>query len=328
MRQSCRIVVFNAIVYFSKMEKKKLNIVSPVFNEEGNIESFFKKLLPVKKVLEDKYEINIIFVDDGSRDKSSTIIEKIEKDNNSVKALYFTRNFGHQNAIVAGLKEYQADFYLVMDSDLQQDPDLIETMIQNMESSKCEIVQMEKKYTDYENIFKRNFSKIFYSLFSKLTNIQIHKGSSDFFLISHRVREEIINSKISYNFLRGFLHWTGFKKLFISYIPDKRMDGRSGYSYLKKFEFALTGIYFYTTKLYLFLFIISIIVMILCILYTLYIFVEYFRGNLAQYAGWSTITILILFFGSCSFLMNSVILFILNKIFDFSSKKPMYLKKK
>ena len=230
MRQSCRIVVFNAIVYFSKMEKKKLNIVSPVFNEEGNIESFFKKLLPVKKVLEDKYEINIIFVDDGSRDKSSTIIEKIEKDNNSVKALYFTRNFGHQNAIVAGLKEYQADFYLVMDSDLQQDPDLIETMIQNMESSKCEIVQMEKKYTDYENIFKRNFSKIFYSLFSKLTNIQIHKGSSDFFLISHRVREEIINSKISYNFLRGFLHWTGFKKLFISYIPDKRMDGRSGYS--------------------------------------------------------------------------------------------------
>ena len=310
------------------MEKKKLNIVSPVFNEEGNIESFFKKLLPVKKGLEDKYEINIIFVDDGSRDKSSTIIEKIEKDNNSVKALYFTRNFGHQNAILAGLKEYQADFYLVMDSDLQQDPGLIETMIQNMESSKCEIVQMEKKYTNYENIFKRNFSKIFYSLFSKLTNIQIHKGSSDFFLISHRVREEIINSKISYNFLRGFLHWTGFKKVFISFTPGKRMSGQSNYSYSKLFEFALTGIYFYTTKLYLFLFIISIIVMILCILYTLYIFVEYFRGNLAQYAGWSTITILILFFGSCSFLMNSVILFILNKIFDFSSKKPMYLKKK
>ena len=201
---------------------KKLNIISPVYNEEGNIENFKNSLQKIIDKIKDKYDTKIIFINDGSTDNSKNILMKLKKTFGNIEILNFTKNFGHQSAILAGLKEFKADLYLVMDTDMQHDPNLIEVMLHNLEKSNSQIVQMSKDYSDYEPIFKRTFSKFFYFLFSKITKINIDPGSSDFFLISNKVREELINSKISHNFIRGFIHWTGFKKFQLNFLRKKR----------------------------------------------------------------------------------------------------------
>ena len=216
------------------MVKKKFNIISPVFNEADNLEAFFTKIKEVKTNLEKDYDVTLVLVDDGSKDKSQKILNKIQKENNFVKTIFFTKNFGHQSAVFAGLSNFEADLYLVLDSDLQHDPNLIGVMIKNLNEFNCEIVQMKKKYSSYEGFFKRLCSKIFYNLFSKLSDVSIESGSSDFFLITNRIRKEIVNSKISHSFLRGFLHWSGCSKVIIEYEPNKRAAGKSNYNLLKQ----------------------------------------------------------------------------------------------
>lgn len=306
---------------------KKLNIISPIFNEESNLKKFYESLIIIKEKIKNNFEIKLIFVDDGSHDKSAEIIRNLSKKDEDLIGIYFTKNFGHQAAIFAGLKEFDADYYAVLDADLQHNPELIEMMLDNLIKNECEIIQMKKDNSNYESMIKRTVSKYFYLIFSKITNISIDPGSSDFFLITNNVRDAMIKSKISHNFIRGFLHWTGFKKMSINFSPEKRVKGESSYSYIKLLELALTGFYFYTTKLFIYIFIFAILILFVCIIFSVYIFYLYFAGELADNAGWSTITILVLFFGSISLLLNSVLLFILTKIFDYSSKKPNYIKK-
>ena len=308
--------------------KKKINIISPIFNEEHNINKFYQKLKIVSDKIQDKYEITLILVDDGSKDNSSEIIRKLVNEEKNIKGLFFTKNFGHQAAIFAGLREFDADYYAVLDADLQHNPELIELMIQNLESNKCEIIQMKKQNVNYEGLIQRYISRLFYYVFSKLTNIHLEPGSSDFFLITNKVRDQLIKSKLSNNFIRGFLHWTGFKKISISFTPEKRSAGKSNYGFSKRLELGLTGIYFYTSKLFIFILIFSLLTMLVALIFAIYIVFKFSTGDLDQNAGFSTITILILFFGSLSLFLNSILLFIINKIFEYSGNKPLYLKKK
>ena len=110
--------------------KKKINIISPIFNEEHNINKFYQKLKIVSDKIQDKYEITLILVDDGSKDNSAEMIRKLVNEEKNIKGLFFTKNFGHQAAIFAGLREFDADYYAVLDADLQHNPELIELMIQ------------------------------------------------------------------------------------------------------------------------------------------------------------------------------------------------------
>ena len=215
---------------------KKLNIISPIFNEESNLKKFYESLIIIKEKIKNNFEIKLIFVDDGSHDKSAEIIRNLSKKDEDLIGIYFTKNFGHQAAIFAGLKEFDADYYAVLDADLQHNPELIETMLDNLIKNECEIIQMKKDNSNYESMIKRTVSKYFYLIFSKITNISIDPGSSDFFLITNNVRDAMIKSKISHNFIRGFLHWTGFKKMSINFSPEKRVKGESSYSYIKLLE--------------------------------------------------------------------------------------------
>ena len=310
------------------MNKKKLNIISPVFNEAENLEKFFNLLKDTKANLNNNFETTLIFVDDGSSDESQNILRKFEKENNYVKIIQFTKNFGHQSAIYAGLSDFKADLYLVLDSDNQHDPKHIEMMLKNLNEFNCDIVQMKKKYSDYEGIFKRFCSKVFYNLFSKLSDISIEKGSSDFFLITDRVRDKIVKTKISHSFIRGFLHWSGYSKIFIEYEPNKRVGGKSNYGFLKQIEFALAAIYYYSNKLYLYLFVLSFLIFLICCIYIGFIIIDYYFLGLSTIPGWATIVVLVLFFGSISLFFNSVILFMLMRVFDFSGNKPFFVKKK
>ena len=154
---------------------------------------------------------------------------------------------------------------------------------------------------------------------------KLEKGSSDFYLITKKVRDQIINSNISFNFLRGFIHWSGFSKLYITYVPNKRIHGKSKYGFIKQLEFALTGVYFYQSKFFVYLFLISLFLFFTALIYIFYIIYSfYFAGSIEQ-TGWSTLVIILLFFGSFIILLNSFVIFIIMKIFNFVSNKPNFI---
>ena len=297
-----------------------LVVVCPVYNEEMNLEIFNKKLL---QVLKNHKNYKLVYVNDGSKDNSLQKLVKLKKNNKKIDIISFTKNFGHQNAINAGLDKFNAKKYLVMDSDGQHDPLLIKKMLKKFKR-KIEIIQMVKKNTAYESIIKRFFSRFFYKFFSFLTGVEIAVGSSDFYLISRKVRNTIINSSYSRNFLRGFLHWSGFKKELIAYAPNKRSHGKSSYNFSKQIDFALSGFFNFQSKFFVKIFFFSIFILFLCLIYIMIIFFDYYIDN-KFVEGWSTIVVLQLFFGSVVIFFNSFMVYAISRVLNIISKKPNYL---
>lgn len=307
---------------------KIISIISPVYNEAANLPELIEKFLKLKNVLEKKnYYLKVVFINDGSLDNSEEIIINCKKKNDFINFYSLSKNFGHQEAIFAGLKETVSDYYGVIDSDLQQDPMLFDDMLQNFKDHNCEVVQMQKKYTNYENKIKIFFSKFFYNFFNKLTNINLKSGSSDFYLISRDVRDLIIKSHISKNFIRGFIHSLGFNTMFIQYVPGKRVNGKSNFNLMQQLDFAITGLYYYGKKISLYVLVLSIFIFLFSLIYLAYlVFSFFFLDTIVQ--GWSSIVVLVLFFGTLNIFLSSILIFFILKIFYITSKKPFYHKKK
>lgn len=251
-----------------KNKKKSICIISAFYNEEQNLKKFIKKFNKVKlKLIRMGYTINLIMVNDGSTDKSIDVIKKIPRLKKNIKIVNLKKNYGQQIAIYSGLKEGKSQLFGVLDSDCQQDPNYFIKMINLLEIKKLDLVQMKKKYGNYENPIKRFLSKFFYFVFSNITNVDIDSGSSDFYLFTNKIRKKIILSKISMFFLRGFIHLNSDnKKEYIQYLPIKRPSGVSKYNLFKQLEFALTAIYLYGNKLFksiIFLFLVANICFVL-----------------------------------------------------------------
>ena len=306
-------------------KKKTISIVSAFFNENDNLTKFINSFDKARTLLlREGYKVNLILVNDGSTDNSIYTIKKIIKKKKYIELISLTKNYGQQIAIFTGFQKVTSDFYGAIDSDGQQDPKYFVQMIKKLKHNKFDIVQMKKKYGNYESWFKKLFSKFFYFIFNKLTNISLEPGSSDFYMFTKRVRKEIVSSNISKFFLRGFIHWTGFPKKYLDYIPSKRLKGISKYNIYRQLDFALTAIYLYGTKLFIKLFILSFFIMILSVCFIFYIIYDYyFLGSLVP--GWATLAILITFSGSLNIFFCCLITFFSTKLGNILSIKPNYI---
>ena len=309
------------------MSKKirTISIISAFYNENDNLTRFVNSFDKARTLLIKKgYKINLVLVNDGSTDKSIYTIKKVIKKKKYIELISLTKNYGQQIAIFIGLQKANADFYGAIDSDGQQDPKYFVQMIEKIKNNKFDIVQMKKRYGNYESWLKKSFSKFFYYIFNKLTNINLEPGSSDFYMFTRRVREEVVSSNISKFFLRGFIHWTGFPKKYLDYIPTKRLKGISKYNIYRQLDFALTAIYLYGTKLFIKLFILSFLIMIFSVLFIFYIIYDYyFLGSLVP--GWATLAILITFSGSLNIFFCCLITFFSSKLGSILSVKPNYI---
>ena len=307
---------------------KLISIITPVYNEENNLPLLMDKFLSLKDQINEKnINLQLIFVNDGSNDNSFKILKNFESKYNFVKIINLTKNFGHQEAIFAGLESIDSDFYGVIDSDLQQDPILFVTMIDKIINDSCEVAQMQKlNNLKYENRLKIFMSQLFYKFFKILTKIDLRSGSSDFYLFTKKIRNLIISSDISKNFIRGFIHWLGYKTVFIEYTPQKRIHGKSNYSFTEQLNLGVNGIYYYSQKITNYILTLSIFVALSSLIYFIYIMIEHFYFH-TQIEGWATIIALVLFFGAIGIFLNSLIVFFILKIFNIVSKKPFYIKK-
>ncbi len=267
---------------------KKVSVVIPMYYEEQVAEECYRRTSKVLKENSDKYNHEIIFVNDGSKDKTLSILEEIAQKDEHVKIISFSRNFGHQAAVTAGLKYVTGDAIVIIDADLQDPPELIPEMLKRWEEG-YEVIYGKRKTREGESAFKLLTAKAFYSTLNKLSDVEIPKDTGDFRLVDKKV-VDVINSLPEHNkFLRGLFSWVGFEQCAFEYERKERFAGKTKYPLKKMLKLASDGIISFSTKPLKIvggLGIISVVISIIILIYSILSFVLKWN-NLT--AGWTSI---------------------------------------
>lgn len=220
-------------------KEKLLSVVIPVFNEEDNIFEVYTALSRVLSSI--RYTVEIVFVDDGSRDKTWNKINQLHQTDSLVKGIRFSKNYGHQYALYAGLNYARGDIVVSMDGDLQHPPEVIPQLIDEWEKGNM-VVNTMRKDEQGVSLFKKWTSKVFYKLFSFLSGVNLESGMADFRLLDKRVVEDLSMFRERKLFLRGMIQIIGYPTTQIKYLCQARHTGSSKYTLCKMLKLAWTGI--------------------------------------------------------------------------------------
>lgn len=300
--------------------KKKIDIVVPCYNEKGNISLLIKRL---EKSLTQNYNFRILFVDDGSNDGTLEEIKKSKSQSFQISYLSFSRNFGHQVALKAGLDSSNADCTISIDADLQHPPELIPEMIERWKNGD-DIVYTKRLDNQNVGFFKKTTAKLFYRLLNSLSGLEIEQGAADFRLMDRKV-VQVFKSFTERNlFIRGMVTDVGFQKSFIEYEPDKRFWGNSKYSLKKMFLFALDGITSFSIKPLHFATILGLGISFFSILYALYAIIIFFTTDLAI-TGWTSLLVSILLLGGIQLTVLGILGEYVGKMFLQTKNRPVYI---
>ncbi|MCD4831884.1 MAG: glycosyltransferase family 2 protein [Anaerohalosphaeraceae bacterium] len=305
------------------MDGFKVSVVVPAYNEQESLRALVDKLVPILSKY-NNYEV--IFVDDGSTDRTIEILETLNKKNERLCYLSFSRNFGHQIALKAGLDHSNGDCVITMDADLQHPPELIDDMIEKWQQG-YEVVYTLRD--DVQNVgwLKKITSNLFYKLMSKMAETKIDRGAADFRLMDKVVVNVFRDIKESPLFVRGMVSWVGFKQFSIKYIPDKRYGGKTKYSVKKMTSFALNGITSFSIKPLRLATLLGMSISGLAFLYGFYAVVMFVFTN-KVISGWTSVACSVLLIGGLQLLMLGIFGEYLGKLFMESKNRPTYIIKK
>lgn len=301
---------------------KKISIVIPAYNEEGNLIPVYQR---IKSVLEKMqgYSFEIIFVNDGSRDNTQSRLEEMALDFPEIKYIEFSRNFGHQPAVKAGMDYADGNAIISMDGDLQHPPELIPQMVQKWEQG-YDIVYTIRSYPKEISYFKRKTSDLFYRFLSQISDVDLtNGGGSDFRLINASVAQVMKNLREDDLFLRGLTSWMGFKQTGIEFVARERFSGQSSYDLKKMLKFAFTGITSFSVKpLYLATYL-GFIFSSLSLLYIPYVLYAFLTKT--EISGWASLIMTIVFFGGVQLIILGILGIYLGKIFKQVKGRPNYI---
>ena len=300
--------------------KKKISVVVPSFNEEGNIEVLATKLTGVLKQLPYLYEV--IFVDDGSADGTLQKLQTLSAIDEHLYYLELSRNFGHQNALKAGYDYADGDCVISMDSDLQHPPELIAQFIEKWEEG-YDIVYTCREYQDEATIFKTKSSDLFYSVINSLSDTKLEKGTADFRLIDRKVVNILSTLNENGLFMRGLIKWIGFKQFAIHYQCDARFSGKSKYNLKKMVRFAVQGVTAFSVRPLYIATGLGLFFSLMALLYIPYILISYFTGHAVT--GWTSLIATVAFFGGMQLMVLGIIGMYLGKLFMQSKQRPNYI---
>lgn len=301
---------------------KRICIIIPVCNEQDNILNLFKALNLVLENLH--YKNEILFVDDGSSDDTLKIIKSISDYNAHVKYISFSRNFGHQAALKAGIDISDADCIISMDGDMQHPPEIIPQLLQKWEAG-YDVVYTIRKDDSSVPFLKRRLSTLFYSLINRISDTKLYHGAADFRLLNKNV-VDILKNMDEYNlFLRGLVNWVGFSQVAIEFTPGIRKNGTTKYSLKKMISFAINGITSFTDKpLYIAAYL-GCIFALLSVLYLPYAVGSYLFGY--TISGWTSIIVTISFFSGLQLMILGIMGIYLGRLFMQSKHRPLYITK-
>lgn len=297
-----------------------ISIIIPAYNEAGNIEPIAKR---VSKALENSGPYEIIFIDDGSRDGTLGEIKKINATNENVKFISFSRNFGHQKALKAGLDHAQGDCVISMDADLQHPPELLAKLIEEWRNG-YDVVYTVRVDSVNTGFIKRVSSRLFYLIINLLSNVNIPLGAADFRLLDRKVVDEVKKFKENWLFIRGIVAWIGFSHTSVEYIVNSRFRGNTKYSLSRMLALAINGITSFSILPLRASILLGLTFSLGSFFYALYaIYAKFFAK--AAIRGWTSILLSVLFLGGIQLISLGVIGEYLGKMFIETKNRPAYI---
>jgi polyisoprenyl-phosphate glycosyltransferase len=298
-----------------------ISIIVPVFNEEENLPELYRRISGVMKRVELPFEL--VFVDDGSTDRSLNLIVEFSDKDKNVKVVQLSRNFGHQVAILAGIDHAHGEAVIMMDGDLQHPPELIEKLIGKWREGN-DIVYTCRDETQGIGLFKNLTSYCFYRLVNCLSEVNITPGAADFRLLDRSVVESLRSFGERSIFLRGMISWIGYRQAAIQYSAAARYGGESKYSFLRMLRFATEGIIsFSTIPLYISA-LLGIIISSCSFIYAgMVIYVRLFTDRAVE--GWTSVMVALLFLGGIHLLTLGIQGLYLGQVYREVKGRPRYL---
>ena len=300
--------------------KKLVSVILPAHNEEDNIVKIIDRLEKVFSFL--SYDFEIILVDDGSKDQTLSIFKAMSNAKPNLFYVEFSRNFGHQVALKAGLNEAKGDCVISLDADLQHPPELITQMLQKWEEG-YEVVYTRREVDKSLPYRKRKTSSIFYKILNELSDIEIEAGTADFRLLDKKVVEIFKQFHENEPFIRGLIKWLGFKQYAIDYIPDKRFAGASKYNVTRMIKLAIQGVTSFSTRPLNTAIYLGFAFSSLSFLYVPYVLHSLYVGT--EVSGWASTIMTIVFFGGLQLIILGIIGIYIGKIFIQSKNRPNYI---
>lgn len=298
----------------------EVSVVVPCFNEEGNIPILVER---IGAALTGKVTFEIILVDDGSSDTTLETLQRLDREVEQVRFVSLSRNFGHQQALRAGLDRAKGDCVVMMDADLQHPPELILALIERWRAG-FEVVYTVRKRERGLPLLKKITSKIFYKFINSLSDFPIDEGAADFRLLDRKVVSIICSIYDPFLFLRGLIPWMGFRQSRIEYEPDKRLSGDTKYSFTKMIRFALHGVTSFSVRPLRLATISGIVMSFMAFVYAMYAITIFFVNN-TTIPGWASLLVSMLFLGGIQLTMLGIFGEYLGKLYIQSKARPTYI---
>ena len=305
---------------------KLCSCIVPCFNEEEVIPLYYEEMQKVRKQEEGKIDFEIIFIDDGSKDKTLEVIKKLSEQDECIHYVSFSRNFGKEAAMYAGFEHANGEYVVTMDVDLQDPPHLIPEMIRSIEEEGYDSVATRRVTRKGEPPIRSFFARRFYGLINKISDADIVDGARDFRMMKRDMVNAILSMPEYNRFTKGIFGWVGFKTKWIEFENVERAAGETKWSFWKLFRYALEGIIAFSTVP---LAIVSLIGVIVCIIAFLFLLFVVIRATIFgdPVAGWPSLICVISFLSGIQLLGIGVVGMYLSKTYLETKKRPIYIKK-
>jgi dolichol-phosphate mannosyltransferase len=302
---------------------EKISFVVPAYNEQDNILALYEKISNLMTSLKE-YDWELIFINDGSRDDTLLRIKEAAQKDKRVRYLNFSRNFGHQAALTAGLDHADGDAVVTLDCDLQDPPELIKEMIDKWKMN-FNIVYARRKLS-HEGLLKKYTSKYYYKVLRKVSNVRMPRNVGDFRLIDKKVLQQLTAMREKARYLRGMVAWTGFPYTYVDFERPLRASGATGYSWHKMLKLAMDGLINFSTVPLKIGFVMGVISIIIGTLMLTYMAGDILLHNI-EYPLYKFLVVILVMFMGFQFILMWLLGEYIGRIYEESKDRPLYIVK-
>ena len=302
--------------------KKKISVVVPCYNEEEALSFFYKKIKEISEEMDSDFEL--IFVDDGSIDKTLDVLKGFSQSDKSVRYISFSRNFGKEAAMYAGLEASTGDLVAVMDADLQDPPELLIDMYNEIKNNNYDVVAAKRRNRKGEPVIRSFFARKFYKIISRMSNTQMVDGARDFRLMKRKVVNAIINIGEYNRYSKGIFSFVGFKTKWLEYDDVERIAGTSKWNFWKLFVYALEAIVSFSTKPLITAALIGVLFCFIAFCLIIFIIVRTLIWS-DPVGGWPSLVCIIFMVSGVQLFCTGIIGIYLSKTYLETKKRPIYI---
>jgi len=303
---------------------KKISIVVPCYNEEETVPIFYEEVSKIGNKMEDKANFEFIFVNDGSKDKTLEKLRELAKNDKRVRYISFSRNFGKEAAMIAGLEHATGDYVTTMDVDLQDPPALLIEMFDTLEEGKYDCVATKSTNRKGYSFLRKLFTKWFYAIISKISSTEMIPGARDFRLMTRQMVDAVISMKEYNRYSKGLFSFVGFETKWIEFEIEDRVAGTTKWNFWKLFSYALEGIVAFSTTPLVFAALVGIIFCLIAFILIVVIIVKTLVWG-DPVGGWPSMVCIMFLIGGLQLFCTGIIGEYLAKTYLETKKRPIYI---